>query len=160
MHVITARHVFEAAHRLRRHEGACRNIHGHSYQLEVSVAGELYTDGPKSGMVLDFKQLKQTIKDIIDVGTFMGNNMTPFDHSIMLHEQDPLYTILKQELPGKERIRVIGMIEEPTAEYMTELFAGLIVPQLQHYGLDVQLVSVKVWETENNFAEWRPDSGK
>lgn len=160
MHQITARHTFEAAHRLRRHNGACRNIHGHSYKLEVSVQGELQTEGPKSGMIVDFKSLKTVIKDIIDVGTFMGNRMTPFDHSIMLHQDDPLYEVLNTELPGGERVRVIGMIEEPTAEYMAELLAGLIVPQLQYYGLDVYLSSVKVWETEKNFAEWKPDDEK
>ena len=32
---------FEAAHRLPNHPGKCKNLHGHSYKLEVVVNGEV-----------------------------------------------------------------------------------------------------------------------
>lgn len=56
---IMKRFRFEASHRLRFHEGACRNLHGHSYVLEVYVEGEEQTEGPAKGMVVDFKALKR-----------------------------------------------------------------------------------------------------
>jgi len=55
---------FEAAHHLPGYKGACRNIHGHSYKLEVEVEGIM--DGV-SGMLMDFSELKSIVKkNIID----------------------------------------------------------------------------------------------
>lgn len=60
---------FEACHNLPYYEGACHNLHGHSYKLEVTVTGEIITKkyDPKMGMIIDFKDLKKIVKEeVID----------------------------------------------------------------------------------------------
>ena len=62
--------TFHAAHRLPRHNGKCRRLHGHTYKVEVVLEGEL-SDLPDSseGMVLDFGELSATMKHIDEVNT-------------------------------------------------------------------------------------------
>ncbi len=55
--------TFEAAHQLPWHEGKCRNLHGHSYRLEVTVAGPI---GP-NGIVVDFADIKRVVeRDVVE----------------------------------------------------------------------------------------------
>ena len=51
---------FEAAHRLPNHPGKCRELHGHSFRLEVTVEGPIE---PASGMVIDFAEVKRIVRD-------------------------------------------------------------------------------------------------
>ncbi len=68
MVTITRKFKFAAAHRLPNYDGICSNLHGHSYELEVSVSGGVATLGPKKGMVIDFKDLKTIVEiNVIDV---------------------------------------------------------------------------------------------
>jgi len=53
---------FEAAHVLPHHTGKCARLHGHSYRLDVAVAGPLATSGPATGMVVDFDALSQIVR--------------------------------------------------------------------------------------------------
>ena len=65
---ITKEFSFHAAHQLPNHDGPCRNLHGHTYKVEVKVYGRI-TDSPgspKEGMVLDFTELKKTYKEFIE----------------------------------------------------------------------------------------------
>ena len=50
---------FEAAHALMGYDGRCRNIHGHSYEMRVTIKGNPIMDdnSPKNGMVMDFGDL-------------------------------------------------------------------------------------------------------
>ena len=68
---VTKRFHFEMAHTLYEYDGLCRNIHGHSYNLEVTLIGEPRNEPghPKDGMVLDFGDLKEIVKSEI-VGRF------------------------------------------------------------------------------------------
>ncbi len=60
---VTRAFSFEAAHQLEWHAGACKNLHGHSYRLEVTVAGEL----DANGIVLDFADLSEVVnRTVID----------------------------------------------------------------------------------------------
>jgi 6-pyruvoyltetrahydropterin/6-carboxytetrahydropterin synthase len=51
---------FAAAHRLPRHPGACRNLHGHNYRFFVALEGEV---DPGSGMIFDFDDLKKAVRE-------------------------------------------------------------------------------------------------
>ena len=67
---VTRSFSFEAAHQLEWHSGACKNLHGHSYKLEVTVAGEL----DANGIVIDFSDLSVVVnREVIDV----------FDHTYL-----------------------------------------------------------------------------
>jgi len=60
--IVRRRFDFEAAHRLPHHPGKCRELHGHSYLLVVSV--DLPVD-PESGMAIDFADLKRTVNQAV-----------------------------------------------------------------------------------------------
>ena len=80
---LTKEFRFEGAHALTGYDGKCRHIHGHSYLLYVTVKGTPSNpDGtPKSGMLIDFTDLKRIVNEhIIDI----------FDHSLILRESAPL----------------------------------------------------------------------
>jgi 6-pyruvoyltetrahydropterin/6-carboxytetrahydropterin synthase len=55
---VTRTFTFEAAHQLPWHTGACRELHGHGYRLEVTVAGPLTDDG----IVVDFADVRDTVE--------------------------------------------------------------------------------------------------
>ncbi|MEI7897813.1 MAG: 6-carboxytetrahydropterin synthase, partial [bacterium] len=79
---VTKEFRFEAAHALMGYDGPCKNIHGHSYELSVTVIGTPVTDrsSAKLGMVMDFGDLKKIIKkQIVD----------PFDHALLLNSEVP-----------------------------------------------------------------------
>ncbi len=58
---ITKKFTFEAAHQLPNHDGKCKNLHGHSYVLEVTVSGPIIQEGSKEGMVIDFKDVSEIV---------------------------------------------------------------------------------------------------
>jgi len=59
---ITKIFTFDAAHRLPNHKGLCKNLHGHTYKLEVTVSGVVKQSGPAKGMIMDFTVLKMIIQ--------------------------------------------------------------------------------------------------
>jgi 6-pyruvoyltetrahydropterin/6-carboxytetrahydropterin synthase len=60
--LIRKQFAFEAAHVLPYHQGKCSRLHGHSYRLDVSVAGPLVSEGPAAGMVIDFDELARVVR--------------------------------------------------------------------------------------------------
>lgn len=79
MTTVTKLFEFEACHHLPHYDGACHNIHGHSYKLEVTVGGQIVTDekDPKCGMILDFKDLKAIVKEVA-VNKYDHSNLNNF----------------------------------------------------------------------------------
>lgn len=137
---ITKEFNFEMAHALAGYDGHCRNIHGHSYQLSVTVKGTPVgsSSSPKLGMVLDFGILKAIVKPIID----------EFDHALVLNniqEKDLITTELLSS--GK----VIFVAYQPTSENLVIDFADRIIKNLP---AGIQLHSVKLRETGTSYAEW------
>lgn len=138
---------FEAAHRIYGHKGACANIHGHSYRVEIrvgSVTAAVSLD--ELGMIIDFSVIKETIGRWID---------DHWDHAIILYLDDPLGNLFvdNEEL---SRHKVYHMSHNPTAENMA-LHLGLdICPGLLK-GSGVEVTEVVIWETENCCARWTKD---
>jgi 6-pyruvoyltetrahydropterin/6-carboxytetrahydropterin synthase len=59
---------FEAAHILPYHPGKCKRLHGHSYRLDVTLHGEIQTEGPSRGMVTDFDFISETVeREILNI---------------------------------------------------------------------------------------------
>jgi 6-pyruvoyltetrahydropterin/6-carboxytetrahydropterin synthase len=56
---------FDAAHSLPAHEGKCRQLHGHTYKIEVTLQGNLQERGPETGMVMDFADLGEAIRRLV-----------------------------------------------------------------------------------------------
>lgn len=77
MYELSARGHFAAAHRLRGYQGECENLHGHNWQVEVRLAGR---DLDELGMLVDFRDLKRELKDILQVLDHKYlNDVPPFD---------------------------------------------------------------------------------
>ena len=139
---ITKHFDFETAHALYGYDGKCKNVHGHSYQLYVTVIGKPINDAShvKNGMVLDFGDLKKIVKsEIVNI----------FDHATVLNRNSPhkeLAEKIKEHSP-----KVILVDYQPTSENMIIDFAKLISAKLPD---SVKLHSLKLYETQNSFAEW------
>ncbi len=138
---VTKRFHFEMAHTLYEYDGLCRNIHGHSYILEVTLTGEPRNEPshPKDGMVMDFSQIKELVKTHI---------VNRFDHALMVNKLVPekLKDILKQTT---DRFIVVDF--QPTSENMVVYIAEILQ---QHLPLGVNLFSVRLFETATSFTEW------
>jgi len=77
MYELTIRQTFSSAHNLRGYEGACENLHGHNWKVEVSVRAEALDN---LGMVLDFKKLKAGTKKVLSrLDHRYLNEVPPFD---------------------------------------------------------------------------------
>ena len=139
---ITKQFNFETGHALYGYDGKCKNVHGHSYKLSVTVIGQPITDSSevKYGMVIDFSDLKKIIKEeIVDV----------FDHATVFNKNTP-HIELAKELKARDH-HVILVDYQPTSEMMVIDFASKIK---KHLPKNIQLFSLRLQETESSFAEW------
>lgn len=138
---VTKRFHFEMAHTLHKYDGLCRNIHGHSYNLEVTLAGKPRNEPghPKDGMVMDFADLKTLVKSEI---------VNRLDHSLMVNQLVPKEQI---ELLRKTTERIILVDFQPTTENIVSYIAEILQPQLP---AGVELFSIRLYETVTSFAEW------
>jgi 6-pyruvoyltetrahydropterin/6-carboxytetrahydropterin synthase len=132
---------FDMAHALLNYHGKCKNIHGHTYKLEVTVKGTPCNDdtSPKKGMLIDFSDFKKLIHEEI---------ITVWDHALMIHQNsDPaLLNALKNNFD-----KVILVAFQPTTENMICELADIIKKILP---FDLQLFSLRLYETEKSYAEW------
>ncbi len=138
---ITKEFRFEAAHALWNYDGACKNIHGHSYILYVTLKGQPIDDPrhPKFGMVMDFSVLKKIVNEQI---------VEQFDHALMIRKGTPHEKLANtSDLVGK----VLSLDYQPTCEYMVADFATRISPHLPE---QIQLHSIRLHETATSYAEW------
>lgn len=138
---VTKEFDFEMAHALWNYDGDCRNIHGHSYRLFVTFLGTPIknSNDPKFGMVIDFKDLKKIVrKPVVDF----------FDHSLVVYrkaDNDSL-GIVKHMY---EKVHVFDF--QPTCENLVIYIVDTLKPLLPE---NIQLYSVKLFETATSFAEW------
>ncbi|MDA9803273.1 6-carboxytetrahydropterin synthase [Flavobacteriaceae bacterium] len=139
---ITKQFTFEAGHALYGYDGKCKNLHGHSYKLYVTVTGKPIseTNHVKLGMVIDFGDLKKIVKDKI---------VNIFDHATVFNKNTP-HIELAKELKDREH-NVILVDYQPTTEMMIIDFANIIMSELPSH---IQLHSLKLQETDSSYAEW------
>ena len=134
--------TFEAAHRLynvNTYTKACmKNIHGHSYLVTCSVSRKTMNS---AGMVVDFKLLKEILKDKIE---------DVYDHSCILKSDDPLATPIKENC---EKVHIVN--ENPTAEWMAATFFDVVEKALQERDPELFVVSLSVRETDKYIATVR-----
>tara|TARA_B110000444_G_scaffold173214_1_gene162046 strand:+ start:180 stop:614 length:435 start_codon:yes stop_codon:yes gene_type:complete len=139
---ITKEFKFEMAHALHAYDGLCKNIHGHSYRLWVTVKGEVKHDygNTKDGMVMDFGVLKEIIKpEIVD----------KYDHSLVLNANSPHAKI---DFSAFEKVFLLPY--QPTSENLVIDFANHIKVRLPE---NICLCKVVLSETATSFAEWNID---
>ena len=138
---ISKEFTFDMAHALLGYDGQCKNIHGHSYTLVVTVIGSPMHDvnSPKNGMLIDFKDLKNIIKkQIID----------RFDHALVLNSDSPKDLL---EILMKHYDKIVLLDYQPTTENMIADMAGQVNDLLPG---NLKLFSLRLRETPTSFAEW------
>ncbi len=138
---VTKEFRFETAHTLLNYDGPCRNIHGHSYKLFVTIIGEPVDDisNSKYGMVIDFSDLKSMVnREVVD----------RFDHTVVVSSK-----VEGEKLRAIDKMfgNVLVVDYQPTCENMVEDIAGRVIPHLPE---GVTLHSVKLYETTTSYAEW------
>lgn len=138
---LTKEFSFEAAHALGGYDGPCREIHGHSYRLFVTVKGSpsSASDDPKQGMVLDFGVLKKIVHEEV---------VSRFDHALVLRTtaDEQLRRLLSEQFDN-----LITVDYQPTCENMLEDFAVRIATRLPE---GVKLHALRLHETATSYAEW------
>ncbi|MDR1758342.1 MAG: 6-carboxytetrahydropterin synthase [Bacteroidales bacterium] len=144
---ISKQFTFEMAHALSDYDGLCRNLHGHSYYLDVTVRGKPNQDttSPKWGMLIDFGDLKRIVQEaVIDC----------FDHALVLNNRVPdhLRATLQQHYE-----KVVFVSYQPTTENLLIDLAGRLLSRLP---ARVQLFSLKLRETDRSYAEWYMDDNQ
>ena len=132
---ITRKYEIDMGHRIKRHGGKCKHLHGHRYVIEATIEGGIIKDGPEEGMVVDFGNVKSILADVLD----------HYDHSLCLQHDDPLVPVLEGKVP------IILLEEPPTAETLARVWAEEISERI------TGLVRLVVYETPNCWAEWTHD---
>jgi 6-pyruvoyltetrahydropterin/6-carboxytetrahydropterin synthase len=138
---VTSEFTFEMAHALKDYDGPCRNVHGHSYRLFVTVTGIPLNDNqnPKNGMVIDFTELKEIVlKKIINL----------FDHSVVVSND---FDREKLEMIKKAFGNAVIVDYQPTCENLVADFADRLKETIPGR---VKLHSLKLFETARSYAEW------
>lgn len=139
---LTKEFKFETAHALMGYDGLCKHIHGHSYELLVTVIGIPIEEAnhPKLGMVMDFGDLKKIVKEEV---------VDKMDHCLILNEKGTKAEALIQSDEMFER--VIAVPYQPTSEMMLIDFAERIKPRLPK---NIKLHHMLLRETVTSYAEW------
>ena len=126
---------FDAAHVLTNHQGLCKNLHGHTYRVDVSVA---QAEDDERDMVIDFKDLKAIANEVI---------CDRFDHAFIYNTE----SAGEKEIAAvveKNGMRTVAIPFRSTAENLAKMFYGDLKPRIPG------LSSIRVWETADSCAEY------
>ncbi|MCQ2279257.1 MAG: 6-carboxytetrahydropterin synthase [Bacteroidales bacterium] len=137
---LTKQFTFEMAHCLTGYDGPCQNLHGHSYRLEVTVEGEPERDknSAKQGMVIDFRELKNIVNEVI---------VSKFDHSVVL--SDAVAEEVRDALQRHfDKVWIFAF--QPTTENLLMEFSRCL---MDAFPKGAKLYSIRLQETENSWAE-------
>ncbi len=139
---ITKQFSFETGHALYGYDGKCKNVHGHSYKLSVTVIGKPITDSKnvKYGMVIDFGDLKKIVKEEI---------VNVFDHATVFNQNTPHIELAKELKIRGHNVLLVDY--QPTSEMMVIDFSKKIKSRLPNH---IKLHSLKLQETDSSYAEW------
>lgn len=138
---VTKEFTFDMAHALYGYDGPCKNIHGHTYILQITLIGKVIDaeSNPKLGMVIDFTDFKKIVNvHIIEV----------FDHALVLNASTP-----HAEIEGLSKTfeKVLYMDYQPTCENLLVDFLNRIHDKFPEY---INIHHIRLYETPTSFAEW------
>jgi 6-pyruvoyltetrahydropterin/6-carboxytetrahydropterin synthase len=130
---------FETAHAIHHYNGSCKNIHGHSYELHVTVKAKELPEGYVQGLgiIIDFKELKEIVQTSV---------VKKLDHKLLVsksYQQENKLAFNSDEL--------VLFDAEPTAENILIFARDRIKKSLPE---SIELQSLKLWETRDSYAEW------
>jgi 6-pyruvoyltetrahydropterin/6-carboxytetrahydropterin synthase len=118
MFEVTVDDTFAAGHYLRNYKGKCENPHGHNYKIRVTLAGD---ELDKAGLLLDFKDLREVMRHVIDrLDHQMINEIEPFTvinpsaENLAKYFYDESNTRLKSVTSGRVRVKDVTVFETDT----------------------------------------------
>ena len=141
---ITTRLEFDAGHRIPNHKSNCKNLHGHRYAIEVTVTGPIHDDNKNSdfGMVIDFSDVKQIIKDLI---------VDCWDHAFIVYKDDKEIVNFLNTLPNHKTV-IFPVV--PTAENMaSEAYLILSAEFNNRFNHQLKIKQIRIYETPNSWAD-------
>ena len=136
MTTVTKTVRFDAAHILTNHSGLCKNLHGHTYRVDVSVSQR---DGADGDMVIDFKDLKRIATEVV---------CERFDHAFIYNTKSAGEREIAAVVENNG-MRTVPIPFRSTAENLAKMFFGELKARIPG------LSAVKVWETADSCAEYR-----
>ena len=135
MYSVTKVFRIPIGHRLSKHQGLCKNIHGHNFKIEVKISRKELNE---NDMVIDFSDLKKIVNGILD----------NFDHALMLNSGDNVCVSSKTIYLKKDGV-------DPTAERLAEYLYNEI--KQKFFFDELRVNSVRVWENDDSYAEYVED---
>jgi 6-pyruvoyltetrahydropterin/6-carboxytetrahydropterin synthase len=141
---ITRRLEFDAGHRLPNHASRCRNIHGHRYAIEITLAADVVHDdgAPDDGMVMDFSDVKRVAQEMI---------VDAWDHAFLVWRGDTEMIDFLARIPGH---RTVVIDSVPTAENLVQIAFGILHDAYRdRFGHTLRLARVRLFETPNCWAD-------
>ena len=136
MITVTKTVKFDAAHVLTNHQGLCKNLHGHTYRVDVSVMQAADDD---RDMVIDFKDLKGIANEVV---------CDRFDHAFIYNTESAGECEIAAVVE-KNGMRTVAIPFRSTAENLAKLFFNDLKTRIPG------LAAVKVWETADSCAEYK-----
>lgn len=124
---------WEMGHRLQCHKGKCYNLHGHSYKLLVEFTGKVES----SGMVIDYFDVKEIVAPIVE----------ELDHTVLVWDKDTTLLDALQKLNSNHIIIQYESTAENLCNYFLDKIRSCNLPS------NITSIKVKVFETENTYAE-------
>jgi 6-pyruvoyltetrahydropterin/6-carboxytetrahydropterin synthase len=134
---VAKRFRWDSAHRLPKHEGACRNLHGHSYGMTVEFEGPVDDEG----IVVDFKDIKNLVKPLVD----------RWDHATLIAQYDRELVDAVEKLGSRFEILPADSTAENMAVYVVDYILERGEDVLR--GRGIRRISVRVDETVTSYAE-------
>lgn len=128
---------WEAAHRLPWHDGACRNVHGHSYRMVVSLRGV----PDARGLLVDFKDLGRLLQPLV----------AAWDHATLVAADDAALRAAVEGLGTKHYVLPFDTTSENLCRYVADYLCREGGARLRRHG--VTAVGVRLRETETCYAE-------
>ena len=130
---------FEMAHAIHGYTGLCKDIHGHSYELHVTVAADVLETAyiPAPGFMIDFKEIKKLV---------IASVIEKLDHHLVVSAG---FIAAYPSLSSQQNLVIFEA--EPTAEnlliYIKQLLDKVLTDK-------IKLVHLKLFETKDSYAEW------
>jgi 6-pyruvoyltetrahydropterin/6-carboxytetrahydropterin synthase len=138
---VTKKFSFDMAHALYGYDGPCKNIHGHTYHLSVTLIGFIIKDNndAKVGMVVDFGDLKKIVQ---------SNILNKYDHALVLNDRAPY---AQSTLIFNEFEKIVSVPFQPTCENLLLHFVSQLKQVISG---EMSLAGMRLEETPSSYAEW------
>jgi len=134
---------FPYGHRLSKHKGLCKNIHGHNAKLDIKITSDELNE---NDMVIDFSDLKKII----------GNQVNAFDHGFFVNSSDEKTRKAISEIQETNKIFHLKDCD-PTSEVLTKWIYEMIDFMFKEMGYNkLRIEYVRLWESDGSMAEYRP----